>query len=99
MKNEQISGIRLVFAGQVRVNIPVIATIVIVWFCSWYFLNLIHVISLLAGSFTGWILWGYLIKKWIRWAHKNNFSKERILKLGRLSLLLWRIETIEKALN
>lgn len=65
----------------------------------WTILNLNYIICLSLGTLAGTYFWAYSIKKRIKWAFSNNIDKDRILKIGRLSLLLWNISTINNALR
>ena len=97
-KNE-VSAISLIARGYLIVNIPVTVIILVVWFGLWSILNLNYVISLLLGTMTGWYYWSFSIKKWIRWAKNGNADEERILKIGRIGLLLWKRQTVTDALE
>ena len=47
----------------------------------------------------GWIYWRFTIKKWIQWALDNNVDPKKILRVGKLSLLLWSSLIIDKVIE
>ena len=55
--------------------------------------------GLIIATAVGWGYWIYVIKIWVRWAHENGASEERIFKVGKQSLLLWNKETVTNALG
>ncbi len=51
--------------------------------------NLDYRLSGIIGCLTGWLLWEILIRKWIVWCLNNDVEPDRILNIGKRSLLLW----------
>jgi hypothetical protein len=98
ISSNKITNSQLIVKGYLWVNLPVIAIILIVWFSLSKVLFFSKMISIFTGGASGWIYWEFSIKKWIRWALNNNIDQGRILKIGRLSLLLSSKSTIEKVI-
>jgi hypothetical protein len=98
MKNSQISNLKLILSGLLMVNIPVI----IIIFSSMYILSKVTKFNfteytILSGAI-GWIFWEFASRYWIKWSLIRNVEKERLLKIGVYSLVLWKsdIKKIEK---
>lgn len=72
--------------GQLMVNLPVLATIILTAFIlkqvglGWNF-------AVILGTGAGWFVWGKLIDKWKHWALNNGVERERLYKLGILGFL------------
>lgn len=98
-KTKTLSNIELVNKGWLFVNIPSIAIILCIWFGLTAYVEWNGKISAIIGGIAGWVYWEYAIKKWIKWALDNNVEPVRLLKAGRLSLLLWNSRQIDKVLN
>lgn len=96
---KKISSIELVNRGWLLVNIPSIIIILIVWYCLAAYLGINGKISAIIGGALGWIYWELTIKKWIKWALDNNVEPVRLLRIGKLSLLLWNSRQIDEVLN
>ncbi|MBL7869455.1 MAG: hypothetical protein JNM71_15675 [Flavobacterium lindanitolerans] len=96
---KQPSTFELISRGYLWVNLPVTVIILAVWFGLWTILNLNYIICLFLGTLAGTYFWAYSIKKWIKWAFSNNIDKDKILKIGRISLLLWNMSTINNTLT
>lgn len=62
-------------------------------------LNLDYRSSGIIGCVAGCLLWGILIRKWIVWCLNNDVEPDRILKLGKSSLLLWGRNQIDEILK
>ena len=90
--------IQIITKGYVMANIPTILICFLIWFGLWKIFNLNYVISVFIGSMAGWYYWTFSIKKWVKWSYLNGIDKEKILTIGRLSLLLWYKSTIDNAL-
>jgi hypothetical protein len=90
----EISTSALILRGWLTVFIPVSIIILGIWYGLWTILNLNYTISVLIGTLTGWYYWAYSIKKWINWAIDKNVNHKRILRVGRIGLLLWKKQTI-----
>lgn len=99
MKNKGISNQELIMKGYLWVNIPAIIIILSVWFVLVTIINLNNVFSIFIGGALGWIYWEFLIRKWISWALNNDVDKERLYKIGKISLLLSNRFTIDKISN
>ena len=98
MKKSQISNLKLILSGFLMVNIPVI----IIIFSSMYVLSRTNKFNfteytIFSGAI-GWIFWEFASIYWIKWALLRNVEKERLLKIGVSSLVLWKsdIKKIEK---
>lgn len=85
--------------GYLIANLPTIAIILIIWFGLWKMFNINYTISVLIGTAVGWYYWAFSIKKWIKWAKSSGIDNEQILKVGRMSLLLWNKSTVDNALK
>ncbi|MEW5677543.1 hypothetical protein ABGT15_14630 [Flavobacterium enshiense] len=104
MNNPQLSNLKLVLSGLLIVNIPVM----IIIFSSMYFLSEITKLNfterVILGCSTGWIFWEFASRYWIKWSLLRGVEKERLLKIGVSSLVLWKsdikkIEKIDSKLN
>jgi hypothetical protein len=96
---KKIKTTELITKGYLWVNIPVIAIFIIVWLGLFIMLDLNYLISVFIGTIAGWYYWEFAIRKWIKWEIKNDVEKERILKIGRMTLLLSKKSTIENAIS
>lgn len=96
---KEISIGTLILRGWLTVFIPVSIVILGVWNVLWTVFNLNYTISVFIGALVGWYFWAYLTKKWVRWATDRNVSETKLLKAGRLGLLLWKHQTIKDALH
>jgi len=96
---KQPSTLGLIMKGYLWVNLPVTAITLTVWLGLLLIFNVNYIICLFLGILAGWYFWAYSIKKWIKWAAANNIDKDKILKIGRFSLLLWNSSTVENALT
>jgi hypothetical protein len=96
---KKISSIELANSGWLLVNIPSITIILIVWYCLAAYLGINGKISAIVGGALGWIYWELTVKKWIKWALDNNVEPDRLLRIGKLSLLLWNSRQIDEVLN
>ena len=96
---KKISSIELANRGWLLVNIPSITIILIVWYCLAAYLGINGKISAIVGGALGWIYWELTVKKWIKWALDNNVEPDRLLRIGKLSLLLWNSRQIDEVLN
>lgn len=97
MNTKRQSTLDLIVKGYLWVNLPVAVIILTVWFGLWTTFNVNYFVCIFLGTLAGWYFWAYSIKKWIKWAFTNNIDKNKILKVGRLSLLLWNKSTIDNA--
>jgi hypothetical protein len=59
------------------------------------FLDLNFKIALLIGMVLGWSYWSFSVKKWIQWATKNDVDVDRLVKIGKIGLLVWSKNTVE----
>jgi len=89
----------IIVKGYILVNIPVTVIILGIWYVLWKMLDVEYTISVLIAFSVGWFYCSVSIKKWIRWVSSFDMNNEQILKIGRLSLLLWNRSTIDKALR
>ena len=96
---KEISTTALILKGWLTVFIPVTVIILAIWFGLWTIFHVNYLISALLGTLVGWYYWAYSIKKWVRWAADNSADQDRILKSGRLGLLLWKRQTVTDALD
>ncbi|MDR6846605.1 hypothetical protein [Flavobacterium granuli] len=98
MKNTQLSNLKLVVSGLLIVNVPVL----IVIFSSIYFLSELTKFNftelVIISCSIGWIFWEFASRYWIKWSLSRAVEKERLLKIGISSLVLWKsdIKKIEK---
>jgi hypothetical protein len=102
--NKELSSFEIVNKGYLWVNIPsIIITITIititVWFVLTAYIEINGKISAIVGGIIGWIYWEFTITKWIIWALNNNVDPDRLLKIGKNSLLLWNNRKIDSILN
>lgn len=93
------SPLKLIIRGYFWVSIPMTAIILAVWYGLWKVFDMNYVICVFIGTLAGSYFWAYSIKKWIKWAYLKGISKDRILKIGRLSLLLWSKSVLDNALT
>lgn len=90
-----ISNFQLGMKGFLEVNLPVFIIIFGMLFLLLSFTSIGFEFSLLIGVALAWIYWSHAVKKWIEWAVANNVSEERILTVGKQTLLVWNKNTIE----
>lgn len=95
MTTNKLSTLEVIIKGYLLTNIPTIVIMLIIWFGLWKMFNINYVISLFLGATAGWYYWTVSIKKWIKWAKSSGLEKEQIVKIGRLSLLLWNKSTVD----
>lgn len=98
-EKEKISTLELINRGWLMVNIPAIVIILLVWFFLANYINLNGKISVIIGGALGWIYWEFFIIKWIKWALNNNVNPDRLLQIGKRSLLLWNSSEIDKVIK
>lgn len=96
---KKITATEIITKGYLWVNIPVIAIILIVWISLQIIFNLNNLICISVGTLAGWYYWGFSIKKWVKWAIKNEVEKERLLKIGQSTLLLSKQSIIDNAIS
>lgn len=99
MNDKELSTAELINRGYLWVNIPSIIIIVVIWFGLTAYLEVNGKISAIIGGVIGWIYWEFTIKKWISWVLNNNVEPGRLLKIGKMSLLLWDRRKIDSILN
>lgn len=99
MQNKKTTDLELVIKGLLMVNLPVFIIIITGWLTSITYFNVSNYASILIGGALGWIYWELTIKKWVKWALEKNVEPERLLKVGKLSLLLWNSKQIDKVLE
>lgn len=99
MNEQKLSLTQLASRGWLWVNIPAIIIIVIVWYFLLTYLMINSRLSILIVVVVGWIYWRFTIKKWIQWALDNNVDPKKILRVGKLSLLLWSSLIIDKVIE
>ena len=97
--NKRLITLEIVNKGWLWVNIPSVTIVFIIWYCLAAYLEINGKISAFIGGISGWIYWDFTIKKWIKWALDNNVNPDRLLKIGKFSLLLWNSKQIDKILN
>tara|TARA_R110000868_G_scaffold68878_6_gene203492 strand:+ start:10867 stop:11187 length:321 start_codon:yes stop_codon:yes gene_type:complete len=95
MNNKPLSDFDILLKGQLTVNLPVIIIMLLTFFGLLEFADFSLQRNLLIAFILGWVSWGFLVKKWILWAMKNNVSDEKLLKIGKPGLLVWSIHTIK----
>ena len=89
----------IITKGQFWVNLPVATVMLLTWYLVLVYFNLDYRLSGIIGFAIGWLFWEVLIRKWIRWCLDNNVEPERILKLGKRTLLLWGRREIDEILK
>ena len=99
MRVKDLNDFKIIIKGQLWVNLPVILTILLFWYLLFFKFNLDYRLSAIVGCVIGWFLWEFLIRKWIVWCLNNNLEPDRILKLGKRSLLLWGRNQIDDILK
>ena len=99
MNNNELSNQKLIINGWLWVNIPITMIVLVIWYCFTVYFEINNKFSLIIGFIVGWIYWEFMIKKWVKWALDNNVEPVRLLKIGKLSLLLWNRSTIDKVLD
>lgn len=53
-----------------------------------------YIISVITGMGLGWYYWTKSIKRWILWVHSRGIETERIYRIGKMGLLLWKKQTV-----
>ena len=95
MGNKSLTDFDVLIKGQLTVNLPIITIMILVFGGLGEFTDFPFFRNILISFIIGWIFWGFLVKKWIKWAKNNDISDERLLKIGKPGLLVWSIHTIE----
>lgn len=95
---KEITNTELIIKGYLWVNLPVALIIIAIWYCLSGFLSLGTIISVFIGTLAGWYYWEFSIKKWIKWSLNKGVDKERLLKIGKMSLLLSNKSIIDKVI-
>jgi hypothetical protein len=95
MENKKISNTALFFRGQLTVNLPVTIIIFCTTYISIMFLDFNFRPSIFIGIVFAWVYWAFAVKSWIKWAVSNGVDEARLLKVGKLGLLVWSKNTIE----
>lgn len=95
MDSKSPSDFDVLVKGQLTVNLPVIAIMLLTFYGLLEFADLSLRLNALIAFVVGWIFWSFLVKNWIQWAVNNNISDEKLLKIGKPGLLVWSINTIE----
>lgn len=72
--------------GQVIVNIPVVAIILITIILLSY-IGLPTLFTCPIASLMGWLLWSRLLDLWKKWAFSLNVSPDRLFKLGKFGFI------------
>jgi len=98
-QRKELSSVEIINKGYLWVNIPSIIIIVVIWFGLTAYLEVNGKISAIIGGVIGWIYWEFTIKKWISWTLDNNVDPDRLLRIGKRSLLLWDRRKIDSILN
>lgn len=99
MSVKDLNDFKIIIKGQLWVNLPVVLVILLFWYVLSFKFDLDYRLSGIIGCVTGWLLWGILIRKWIVWCLNNDVNTDRILKLGKRSLLLWGRNQIDEILK
>ena len=95
MEKKALTNFDVLIRGQLSVNLPIITIMILIFGCLGEFTDFPFFRNIVFSFIPGWILWGFLVKNWIKWAKKNDVSNERLLKIGKPGLLVWNIHTIE----
>ena len=96
MENKKpLSDYDVAVRGQLTVNLPITIVMIAVFFSLAEFTDFSLSRNILISFISGWILWGFLVKNWIKWAKSKDISDEKLLKIGKPALLVWSIHTIE----
>jgi len=91
-----ITGTRLFFVGQLIVTIPILVIMLVTFFGLGYFFDIAPKIIMLISFALGWVYWSFSVKKWIEWAVKNAVSEEKIIRIGKLGMLIWSKNTVQQ---
>lgn len=94
-----LSSLKLVFNGYIWVNIPILIIILSIAYFGPTNFSLSFREALIVGIVVGWIYWYFTIQTWVLWALNRDVNPDRLLAVGRLSLLLWNKYTIDKVLE
>jgi hypothetical protein len=86
METSELSSAKIILVGELMVNLPVTAIIILTAFILGQF-GLGWNVSVILGVGIGWFCWGKLITKWKNWAVDQNVDRERLLRLGKLGLI------------
>ena len=95
MNKKNLSDYDISLRGQLSVNLPVAIIIIFTAFGLSMFLDVNFKIALLIGVVFGWSYWSFSVKKWIKWATKNDVEVDRLVKIGKKGLLVWSKNTVE----
>lgn len=93
-----MSDFTLALNGWLRVNFPVTVIVLLALFALTA-AGLPYAAALLASGALGWAYWYWAIGSWIRWATARGVEQDRILRVGRMALLLRDRSPIDRALR
>lgn len=98
MESFKLSNSKLIASGLIMVNIPVTIIILLVIYFLTTYTNFRFTLSVIIGVATGWIYWELGSRFWIKWALEKGVEKNRLHKIGIMSLVLWQsdLKKIEK---
>lgn len=99
MNVKELNDFKIIIKGQLGVNLPVVLIILLLWYMLSFKFNLDYRLSGISSCIIGWLVWEILIRKWIIWCLNNDVTPDRILKLGKRSLLLWGRNQIDEILK
>ncbi len=99
-----ISTTKMALFGFIWVTLPIVLIILFSTLLLISYTSIKYILSIVIATAIGWFYWEFAILKWIKWALKNKIDKNKILKIGINTLLLWpsnmtKIEKVEASLN
>jgi hypothetical protein len=84
---KKVSSFKIILMGELIVNIPVTAVIIIVCIVSNTLFDLGWFATIVLSSGIGWVFWDKLIAVWVKWARRNGAGSERLFRLSKLGLI------------
>ena len=80
-----ISALRAVLIGQLLVNLPVIAIVLIAFFIGGMLFPQQPWISLVAAIVLGWLYWSLAIRRWRAWAISRGVPPYELTRMASFS--------------
>lgn len=92
----KLSFLKIILRGYLVINIPIVIIMISSWLVLVCYTNFNFTLCVIYAIILGWIYWEITIPIWIRWALKKNIADDRLLRIGKASLLLWNDRQIKK---
>ena len=80
---------KAIFVGQLVINLPVVAIIIIALSIGLIVSPSNWQIFAILGSIVGWVWWSYTVPPWRDWAHHRGVDQGRLQKFAVRTGLTW----------